>query len=222
MPDPIGTVLGIASIGATFTQWLVESGKDRKRQTIDEYLEWLRRRDHAETMAAVEQNRQVLVDLIESVKTAVLTTIADYEMLETTRHEQLMLLLTRFTEVSVPRLEFSFRRELHRDSHLSGQTGCGFSFDALFVNRSASTRATIQRIESQFIYDGSAIRAHAQDRLPVAIDTHGASTTIKIGASLPWSDLPLGDSHFLANARIGELVVTVDQSSEPLKFNPDR
>ena len=68
-----GSLASIAGFGTTLAQWWNKRRDDEKKATLEHYLEWLRRQDHADLLQQIKASQDAsdaLSRLIEELKTA--------------------------------------------------------------------------------------------------------------------------------------------------------
>ena len=102
----------LASFGGLFlsiVQWFKAAASDETRQTIEDYLEWLRRENHTEILTAIQDHTGELGairEIIASLRGAFLEALNVHERASQERHR----LLLKAQAPSPPKLSVSFKR----------------------------------------------------------------------------------------------------------------
>ena len=115
--DSAANAASFAGFGATLLQWFALSAKEDAAQTLDHYLEWLRRTGHAELAARLAENVEMLgqvADAIEEVKRSVIKSVIEHEANSQARHDQIKSLILATKMLERPRLQIRIDRNVHQ------------------------------------------------------------------------------------------------------------
>ena len=97
--DPItalntgGSLASILGLSTTLLQWIASSKESKAKLTIEEYLEWLRRRNHGEVLDALRDNQSAvpaLEALVDQLKDSVVQATLLHEAGSERRHKELL------------------------------------------------------------------------------------------------------------------------------------
>ena len=140
--DPIVTfglasgAVGFLDFGASILQWMVQSRETKARLSIEDYIEWLRRENHAELLERVEANRSTVSAAIECVKDAVLGAIFEHEANSEKRHAELQRLFARLHMIEVPNLRAQILHDVRTGTDIDNRTHTKFRMDFSLTNLS--------------------------------------------------------------------------------------
>lgn len=149
-----GNVLSASSLAVSILQWIATSRESKSNLTIDEYRDWLRRKDHKELLALLDQKQEAdseLATLFEQLKDSVVDAVATHDRNDQERHEQLM----EIWGLEHPNLKLRMVNDLKTDALPSC---CRFYVDFEVVNESSS-RAEIAEGYAMFLDGGKEIKA---------------------------------------------------------------
>lgn len=151
-----GNALSAGSAAWTMIQWMISTRHDASRMTIENYLEWLRRKDHKEVLASIEANREQALQLLEDLKESVLRAIVSHEINSQERHNDLKSTLEELLGLDLPRLKLRMPDGVIQSG--GGRETVRFRVDFEVINESRS-EATIRRGEAVLIDGDEEVKA---------------------------------------------------------------
>jgi hypothetical protein len=148
--DPItalsmgGSLASITGLSMTLLQWIASSKESKAKLTIEEYLEWLRRRNHEEVLDALRDNQSALSALealVDQLKDSVVQATLLHETGSERRHRELLEWLAQQKLLDYPKLEIQTDRGVE-EAVRSPTTGTVFyqiQFRVVNVSKSHAT-----------------------------------------------------------------------------------
>jgi hypothetical protein len=141
-----GSLASITGLLTTLLQWIATSRESKAKLTIEEYLEWLRRRNHEEVLAVLQGNQSALTDLealVNELKDSVVQATVLHEAGSERRHRELLEWLAKQKLLDHPKLEIS-TKGVEQAVHNPSQGTVSYRIQFRVVNISRS-RATITK-----------------------------------------------------------------------------